>query len=116
MEHKENIIEDVYKFIVFLSPILEKFPRSQKFLMADRIQVKTLDILDVVIEAYYEKKDIKYILLREVNFKLEQLRYLVRISYELKLITPKQYGNISKEIQSIGSKAGGWLKSLNEDA
>lgn len=37
-------------------PKLEKFPRSQKFLLADRIENLMLDILDLLIDAAYSRK------------------------------------------------------------
>ena len=34
------------RFIVWLVPAVEKFPRSQKFLLGDRIQSTALDVLE----------------------------------------------------------------------
>ncbi len=31
-------LEAMYRFILWLTPAVEKFPRSQKFLLGDRIQ------------------------------------------------------------------------------
>jgi hypothetical protein len=59
-------------------PKLERFPRSQKFILADRIETLMLDILDLLIEAAYTRN--KRSLLLSANLKLEKLRYLVRIS------------------------------------
>ena len=35
----------MYRFMLWLVPTVEKFPRSQKFLLGDRIQSTALDVL-----------------------------------------------------------------------
>jgi hypothetical protein len=41
----------MYRFSVWLVPTVEKFQRSQKFLLGDRMQSTALDVLDRLIEA-----------------------------------------------------------------
>ncbi len=36
------VVEKAYQFLLWLVPTLEKFPKSQKFLLADRIQTLAL--------------------------------------------------------------------------
>ena len=74
MPKEVDAITKLYDFLLWIIPKLEKFPRSQKFLIADRIETVLLDILDLLIEASYSKKKSK--LLRSANLKLEQLRYI----------------------------------------
>ena len=44
-----------YRFILWLIPTLARFPRSQKFLLGDRMQNTAIDILEALIEATYTK-------------------------------------------------------------
>jgi hypothetical protein len=39
-------IEAHYQFLFWLGPTLERFPRSQKFTLGDRIQDQALDVLE----------------------------------------------------------------------
>jgi hypothetical protein len=39
-------LENAYQFMLWLMPKVEKFPRSQKFLLGDRLQGAALDILE----------------------------------------------------------------------
>ncbi len=48
-------LEAMYRFMLWLIPTVEKFPRSQKFLLGDRIQGTALDVLERLIEATYTK-------------------------------------------------------------
>ena len=45
-------LEAMFQFIVWLVPTLDKFPRSQRFLLGDRIQTTALDVLEQLIEAH----------------------------------------------------------------
>ena len=112
MGEKDNVIAKTYDMLLYLIPQLAKYPKSQKFLLADRIQTKLMDILEQLISAYYsrgaKKKDILY----EVNVQLEQLRYLIRLSKDLKCIDLRRYEFIQSKINEIGQQIGAWIKSL----
>lgn len=101
----------MYDFLLYLIPQLSKYPRDQKFLLGDRIETLALDILDDFIVAYYSKQKIER--LRDANLKLERLRYLIRLSHDLKLISNKRYGVISNKINEIGGTAGNWIKAIS---
>ena len=42
-------LESMCRFLLWLIPAVEKFPRSQKFLLGDRIQNAALDVLERLI-------------------------------------------------------------------
>jgi len=87
MPREVDAITKLYDYLLWLIPKLERFPRSQKFLLADRIEHLMLDILELLIEAAYTRN--KRPMLRSANLKLEKLRYLLRLSKDLKLINIK---------------------------
>lgn len=51
--HTGPALEAMYRFILWLITAAEKFPRSQKFLLGDRIQTAAHDVLERLIEATY---------------------------------------------------------------
>ncbi len=110
MASAENILTLTYDFLLYLIPELSKYPRDQKFLLGDRIQTLALDILDDFIVAYYSKQKLER--LRQANLKLERLRYLIRLSHDLKLISNKKYGILAGKINEIGGTTGNWIKSI----
>jgi len=48
-------VEAHFQFLMWLMPTVEKFPRTQKFLLGDRIQTTALDVLEALIEATYTR-------------------------------------------------------------
>jgi len=113
MPQYEDVLTLSYDFLKELIPTLAKFPRDQKFLLADRMQSLVHDVLDDFIAAYYTKdKAEKMARLKPVNVKLERLRFAVRLSHDLKLLNNQKYGVISTKINEIGGSLGNWLKYL----
>ena len=112
MASNETIIAKTHDFLRYMIPQLEKLPRNQKFLLGDRIENHILDLLELFIEAFYSTRSQKAELLRSANLKLEMLRHLVRLCFEMKYFNVHKYEVISKSINEIGAMNGGWLKSL----
>ena len=80
-----------YDLLLYLVPQLAKYPRTHKFLLADRIQNHVTDLLEILIEAYYSPREAKRPLLLRANLMLEKIRYLVRLSKDLQC-TPHPAG------------------------
>jgi len=106
------IIEKFYQLMVWTVPKLGKFPRDQRFLLADKIQTIMTEVLESLIVAAYSKK--KIAILREVNLKLEKLRFLSRLAKDLKYINVKGYHYFNNNINEVGRMVGGWIKKIED--
>jgi hypothetical protein len=102
-------LEQTYQFILWLIPTVEKFPRDRKFLLGDRIQATALDVLEGLIEATYTKNRER--LLNRVNLAIEKLRFLVRLSVDLKCLDTRRYEFAARNLDEIGRQVGGWMKA-----
>jgi len=102
------IIEKHYQFVLWMLPKLAKYPRDQRFLLADQVERCLLDILSLLLRAAYSKEKRSY--LTEANFKLEETRYLLRISRDMKYLSVKEHHFASISLLEIGKMVGGWLK------
>ena len=102
------VIEKVYDAILWLLPKLEQFPRSQKFLLGDRIETMLLDILELLIEANYSRERTE--ILSKANLKLDKLRFLMRISKDMHYIDLKTFEHQARLVDEIGRMVGGWFK------
>lgn len=59
MNDKNNVLTLTYDLLHYLVPQLVKFPRQQKFVLADRLQNALTDVLMLLVEAYYSKGEPK---------------------------------------------------------
>jgi len=88
---------------------VEKFPKTQKFLLGDRIQALALDVQESLIEATYSKNPQPH--LTACNLRLEKLRYLIRLAKDLRHLDLRRYEFAARTIDEIGRLVGGWLKA-----
>ena len=102
-------LEAHFQFMKWLVPTVEKFPRSQKFLLGDRIQTTALDVLDALIEATYTRDRRPH--LTRANLGLEKLRFHVRLAADLQCLDRRRYEYAARELNEIGRLVGGWVKS-----
>jgi hypothetical protein len=101
-------LEVTYNFLLWLIPALEKFPRSQKYLLGDRLQQQTLLLLDHLISATYAKE--RSLHLRQANLEIEKLRFGIRLAKDLHHFDLKRYEFAARALDQIGRMIGGWLK------
>ena len=101
-------------FIKTLIPFVDNFHRHQRFILGARIENMALDILDLLLEAYYGPKATKKAKLLQVNLSIEKLRHLLRLVFELHYLNAKKFDRLIAELLEIGRMVGGWLKSLEK--
>jgi 23S rRNA-intervening sequence protein len=102
-------VEAHSQFVNWLMQTVERFPKSQKFLLGDRIQNTALDVLEALIEATYTR-DRRAHLLR-ANLGLEKLRFLFRIAFEQHHLDLRRYEHAARAIDEVGRLIGGWAKA-----
>jgi hypothetical protein len=61
-------LDKTYRFLLWVAPALEKFPRSQRFLLGDRIETTALAVLEGLVDATYSRQ--VETTLRHVNLAL----------------------------------------------
>lgn len=109
-----TVVTKMYNFTLWLIERIEKFPRSHRFTIGDRLETNALETLETLVEAGYSRD--KGALLRKANQRIERMRLLLRLSKDLRLVSISQYEFSIKALFEIGSETGGWLKSLTSAA
>jgi hypothetical protein len=66
-----HALTKTYDLLLWFIPVIEKFPKSQRFLFGAWIEELLLDIMELIIQAVYTKN--KLLFLRDANLKLEKL-------------------------------------------
>jgi hypothetical protein len=103
------VVGKAYDFVLWLVPKVEKFPRSYRFSVGDRLVSYDLDLLLVLVEAAYTAN--KAVLLLQANNKVNALRYLLRLAKDLRLLSLDSYGFAAERLDEIGRMVGGWQKA-----
>lgn len=77
------------------------------------IQRTVLELLEISLSAGNNKGvETKRQVLSEASAKLDLLKLLIRLAYEIRAIDQKAYLQLQGYLQEIGRMIGGWLRSL----
>ncbi len=105
-------IQDCHDLLLWLIPILDKFPRSRRFTLGERLENGLLKVLEDLVEAAYSKQ--KKQALARANRQLEIIRHLWRLAYELQVIPLRRYKHGAELMNELGRQIGGWLRGQNQ--
>ena len=89
-------LEAHYQFLLWLLPTVEKFPRSHRFTLGDRIEINALNVLEALIEATYTRD--RADALRRGNLGIEKLRFLIRLAADLRLLDRRRYEHAARTL------------------
>jgi hypothetical protein len=103
-----KVVEDCHDLLRWFIPILDKFPRTRRFTLGERLENGLLDMLADLVEAAYSRQ--KRPLLASASRRLEIIRHLWRLAYELKVISPSRYQHGAQLMNELGRQIGGWLR------
>lgn len=103
-----TVVPKAYDLVLWLIPRVNEFPRSQRFVLGERIENAALDLLDLLVEAQYRRDKLE--LLRRANLTLVRLRHLLRLANDLHLLGARRFEFVSERIEELGRMVGGWSK------
>lgn len=98
-----------YDLLLWLIPCVQKFPRSHRFGLAERIQRLALDFQDTLIAAGKSVGADRRTLLINADVQLSQLRVWLRMTRDLKVLSLNRYEYASRMVSEIGRLLGAWL-------
>lgn len=105
------VIVKTYDLIAWLIPHTQKFPKSQRFVMAKRVEDSALDVYASLVAASKRRGAARVTALAEADVELEKLRAYIRLCVQFDLLHTKQYEYAAKHISEVGNLLGAWLKN-----
>lgn len=100
-------IEQFYQGLI---PILQKFPKTQRYTLAENIEKETLACVRLVFEAEYVKAR-RLESLKNLRTSLHVITFLLRISSKSKFITDGVYEELTRDTSEMGKITSGWIKN-----
>jgi len=111
MSEEMVIFTRTYDFLSWLLPLAEKFPRSQRFVVTQRLQNAALNFQESIIEANSLRGKLRVERLNAADTELRKVRLYLRLCEKWKWVNPGQYRHVSEMVSEIGRLLGGWKKS-----
>jgi len=98
-----------YDFLLWLIPLTLKFPKSQRFLLAERLSGMALEFYDLILDAVLEPASQEE-RLDQADRQLTKIRVYVRLSYDLQCICLGQMEHAARLMDELGRLIGGWKR------
>lgn len=103
------LYQRIYDLILYSFPILNRFPKSQRFVLAQNIQNAFLALAQYVVEANKRTKKLEYLI--RADIELEKLRLLIRLAKDLGYFPNfNNYSTHAEKLNEIGRLLGGMLR------
>jgi hypothetical protein len=101
-----------HDLLAWIIPQLDKFPRTRRYTLGERIETALLEVLERLLDAAYSRGQDKVRALRTANLRLGLVRHLWRLAHQLQAVATKQYGHGAELIENLGRQIGGWYRDL----
>ncbi len=105
-----KVFHKIYEFLKWIHALLNRFPKSEKYTMAQKIENTALNVLEGIIQSNNDFD--KTASLKKTIVELDKLRIFFRMSKDLQFISFEQYENGARQIDEIGRMLGGMLKKF----
>ncbi len=110
MNENYPIVVKTYQLSVWYIKRIEKFPKSHKFTLGEKIQNEMIELLMLYTQAIYSKNKKEFLI--QANLSIEKLRILTRLLNDLDVLSTQNRRFVLDSLNEIGAMSGGWSKSL----
>jgi four helix bundle protein len=114
--HDAPIVQKIYDFYRDLYLVIEKMPKKDKYSLGIKLEEISLSLLELTIAAGNLQQKEKLIPLNKANIKIDVLKTLLRLTYDIHAIDQKKYLTLEEKLQEIGKMLGGWIRSIKASA
>jgi hypothetical protein len=106
----ENLLlfQKLEDFINYFIPIIDRFPKSEKFALVSQIKNLMYDMAKEIIRT--NKKRDKLAGWYDFDASLEMLRFFIRHARKRKYLSPNSYETAVKKLAEVGRIVGGLIK------
>jgi len=104
------IFTQSYDLLSWLLPQCERFPKSQRFVVTQRLLDSALDFQEAIFEANARGGAHRLQHLQAADAQLNKLRLYLPLSSQWNWLSSGQYEHASRMVAGIGKLLGGWIK------
>lgn len=108
MSQQSPIFVKTESFMLWLLAHTSKYPKSERFRLALRIENAAFALHEHLLRAAQVKNTRAELL--EADIELDKLRAYLRLSHESHLMTADQFGYSAGQTTEIGKLLGAWLR------
>jgi hypothetical protein len=92
--------------------LLPHIPRLSRFTLGQKIDQLFLDLLELLLLACYSRGIDKQRAIDKASVKLDTLKYVLSMAWQLRLIDNKKYQHLGSPLVEVGRMLGAWRRSV----
>jgi hypothetical protein len=105
------ILTKTFDLLTWLGPRSEKFPKTYRLTVTQRLMNASLDFQEALFDALSQGGTTRQRHLRAADAHLNKLRLYLRLAHRWKWLNDGQYRHASGMVAEIGRLLGGWVKA-----
>jgi hypothetical protein len=105
------ILTKTFDLLVWLGPRSERFPKSYRHTVTERLLGAALDFQEAVFDAQTQGGTTRQKHLRTADAHLNKLRLYLRLAHRWRWLNDGQYRHVSEMVAEIGRLLGSWIKA-----
>lgn len=98
-------------FVAWFFNHTARWPKAARFTLTQRLENHALDVTELLVEARYEPMR-RPGLLREINLRLERMRFLCRIARDSRVECQKGFAATLERLDEVGRMVHGWRVAI----
>ena len=91
---------------------LTHVPKQNRYTLGNKIDEVFLLAIEYCFLASYASKDTKLIHLERCISRVDLLKLLLQLAWEIRALDTKKYAVLGEQLQEVGRMLGGWKKGL----
>lgn len=104
------IFSKTFDLLEWLLPATLKFPKAQRFVLAQRVQAAAFNFYEAITAAGVAPNKARH--LEQADIELQRLRLYLRLAHQFAFLNTGQYEHVARMVVEIGKLLGGWRKKL----
>ena len=108
------ILTRAFDLLDWLLPRSEKFPKSYRNTVTQRMMDAALDFQEALFDAQSRRGDERLSRLLDADACLNKLRLYLRLAHHWQWLNNGQYKHVSQMTAEAGRLLGGWLKQARK--
>ena len=93
---------------------IHHLPKQTRYTLGEKIDILFIEVFELIVTARYLPQNKKSSIIEQASLKLDVLKFLLEVSWEIKNLDTKKYILLSKSLDEIGKILGGWKKQVSQ--
>ena len=109
------ILQDLIEAYKLWHEYAKNLPQGSRYTLGARITNLFIETVELLFCARYAAGEQKLAYLRRAGSKLDLLKFLLQVAWELKDIQTNKYATLFEPLAEIGRKLGGWMRRVEKE-